>query len=50
MSRAMELRNSYKDEFQKSHGIKIGFMSFFVKAATHALQRNPIANAVIDGD
>ena len=50
MSRAIELRNAYKDEFQKKHGVKLGFMSFFVKAATHALQQIPVANAVIDGE
>jgi 2-oxoglutarate dehydrogenase E2 component (dihydrolipoamide succinyltransferase) len=50
MSRAMELRNAYKDEFQKKHGVKLGFMSFFIKAATNALLQFPMANAVIQGD
>ena len=50
MSRPIELRNAFKDEFQKKHGIKLGFMSFFIKAATQALISNPIANAVIQGD
>lgn len=50
MSRAMDLRNAYKDEFLKTHGIKLGFMSFFIKASTHALLKYPMANAVIDGD
>lgn len=50
MSRAIEMRNAYKDEFAKKHNVKLGFMSFFVKAAAHALKEYPIANAVIDGD
>jgi 2-oxoglutarate dehydrogenase E2 component (dihydrolipoamide succinyltransferase) len=50
MSRAIELRNAYKDDFLKKHSVKLGFMSFFVKAATQALLQNPIANAVIQGD
>jgi 2-oxoglutarate dehydrogenase E2 component (dihydrolipoamide succinyltransferase) len=50
MSRAMELRNAYKDDFLKKHGVKLGFMSFFVKAATNALLQFPLANAVIQGD
>lgn len=50
MSRAMELRNAYKDDFFKKHGVKLGFMSFFVKAATQALLQHPVANAVIQGD
>jgi 2-oxoglutarate dehydrogenase E2 component (dihydrolipoamide succinyltransferase) len=50
MSRAMELRNAYKDEFLKRHGVKLGFMSFFAKASSYALQRVPQANAVIEGN
>ncbi|APP77294.1 dihydrolipoamide succinyltransferase [Xanthomonas vesicatoria ATCC 35937] len=43
-------RKELQDEFQKAHGIKLGFMSFFVKAAANALQRFPLVNASIDGD
>ncbi|OMJ72436.1 hypothetical protein SteCoe_29140 [Stentor coeruleus] len=50
MSRAIELRNAYKDDFLKKHGVKLGFMSFFIKASTHALLQYPLANAVILGD
>jgi len=50
MSNAMALRKEMQDEFIKAHGTKLGFMSFFVKASAHALQKIPIANAVIDGD
>ncbi|HET6564350.1 MAG TPA: 2-oxoglutarate dehydrogenase complex dihydrolipoyllysine-residue succinyltransferase [Xanthomonadales bacterium] len=46
----MELRSKYKDEFIKQHGIKLGFMSFFVKACCHALRKFPVVNASIDGD
>jgi len=46
----MDLRNRYKDEFIKRHGIKLGFMSFFVKACCHALRKFPVVNASIDGD
>ncbi|PJC04044.1 MAG: dihydrolipoyllysine-residue succinyltransferase [Gallionellales bacterium CG_4_9_14_0_8_um_filter_55_61] len=49
MEPVMELRNKYKDSFEKKHGIKLGFSSFFVKAAVHALQRFPIVNASVDG-
>lgn len=49
MSGIMELRNSYKDQFEKKHGVKLGFMSFFVKACTHALKEIPEVNAEIDG-
>lgn len=49
MSGVMELRNSYKDQFEKKHGVKLGFMSFFVKACTHALKEIPEVNAEIDG-
>jgi 2-oxoglutarate dehydrogenase E2 component (dihydrolipoamide succinyltransferase) len=49
MSGIMELRNAYKDQFEKKHGVKMGFMSFFVKACTHALKEVPEVNAEIDG-
>jgi 2-oxoglutarate dehydrogenase E2 component (dihydrolipoamide succinyltransferase) len=49
MSRIMALRNEYKDAFEKKHGVKLGFMSFFVKACTHALKEVPEVNAEIDG-
>ncbi len=49
MTEVMELRNAYKDLFLKKHGIKLGFMSFFVKACTHALKEVPDVNAEIDG-
>jgi 2-oxoglutarate dehydrogenase E2 component (dihydrolipoamide succinyltransferase) len=50
MAPVMELRNRYKDRFEKEHGVKLGFMSFFVKAAVHALRKYPIVNASIDGN
>ncbi|MFD1911779.1 2-oxoglutarate dehydrogenase complex dihydrolipoyllysine-residue succinyltransferase [Halodurantibacterium flavum] len=49
MSGIMELRNTYKDQFEKKHGVKMGFMSFFVKACCHALKEVPEVNAEIDG-
>jgi 2-oxoglutarate dehydrogenase E2 component (dihydrolipoamide succinyltransferase) len=49
MSAIMALRNEYKDAFEKKHGVKLGFMSFFVKACTHALKEVPEVNAEIDG-
>ena len=49
MSGIMELRNTYKDQFEKKHGVKLGFMSFFVKACIHALKEVPEVNAEIDG-
>ena len=49
MSAVMALRNSYKDTFEKTHGVKLGFMSFFVKAVIHALKQVPDVNAEIDG-
>jgi len=49
MSGVMELRNEYKDLFLKKHGVKLGFMSFFVKACCHALKEVPEVNAEIDG-
>jgi len=50
MSGIMELRNTYKDAFEKKHKVKLGFMSFFVKACVHALQEVPEVNAEIDGN
>jgi 2-oxoglutarate dehydrogenase E2 component (dihydrolipoamide succinyltransferase) len=50
MAPVMELRNKYKDKFEKEHGVKLGFMSFFVKAAVAALKRYPIINASVDGN
>ncbi|MBW9066380.1 2-oxoglutarate dehydrogenase complex dihydrolipoyllysine-residue succinyltransferase [Rhizobium herbae] len=49
MSAVMELRNRYKDLFEKKHGVKLGFMGFFTKAVTHALKEIPAVNAEIDG-
>ena len=49
MTAVMELRNQYKELFDKKHGIKLGFMSFFVKACVHALKEVPDVNAEIDG-
>jgi 2-oxoglutarate dehydrogenase E2 component (dihydrolipoamide succinyltransferase) len=50
MSKVMELRKKYKDEFEKRHQTKLGFMSFFVKAVVKSLQEIPAVNAEIDGD
>ena len=50
MAPVIELRNKYKEKFEKEHGVKLGFMSFFVKAAVHALKKYPIVNASIDGN
>ncbi|MBB5445861.1 MULTISPECIES: 2-oxoglutarate dehydrogenase complex dihydrolipoyllysine-residue succinyltransferase [unclassified Paraburkholderia] len=50
MAPVMDLRNKYKDKFEKEHGVKLGFMSFFVKAAVHALKKFPLVNASIDGN
>ena len=50
MQAVMDLRARYQDEFVKRHGIKLGFMSFFVKACCEALQRHPVVNASVDGD
>jgi len=50
MKPVMDLRNKYKDKFEKEHGVKLGFMSFFVKAAVHALKKYPILNASVDGN
>jgi 2-oxoglutarate dehydrogenase E2 component (dihydrolipoamide succinyltransferase) len=50
MQPVMDLRNKYKDRFEKEHGVKLGFMSFFVKAAVHALKKYPVVNASVDGN
>ncbi|MEX3629193.1 MAG: 2-oxoglutarate dehydrogenase complex dihydrolipoyllysine-residue succinyltransferase [Burkholderia sp.] len=50
MQPVMDLRTKYKDKFEKEHGVKLGFMSFFVKAAVHALKKFPLVNASIDGN
>ncbi|MFC5548382.1 2-oxoglutarate dehydrogenase complex dihydrolipoyllysine-residue succinyltransferase [Massilia aerilata] len=50
MKPVMDLRAKYKDNFEKQHGVKLGFMSFFVKAAVHALKKYPILNASVDGN
>lgn len=44
-----ELRTKYKDKFEKAHGVRLGFMSFFVKAAVEALKKYPVVNAYVDG-
>ncbi len=49
MQPVIELRNKYKDAFEKAHGVKLGFMSFFVKATVHALRKFPVVNASVDG-
>jgi len=46
----MELRKKYQDKFEKEHGVRLGFMSFFVKAAVAALKRYPVLNASVDGN
>ena len=50
MAPVMDLRNKYKDKFEKEHGVKLGFMSFFVKAAVAALKKYPVLNASVDGN
>jgi 2-oxoglutarate dehydrogenase E2 component (dihydrolipoamide succinyltransferase) len=50
MAPVMDLRNKFKDRFEKEHGVKLGFMSFFVKAAVAALKKYPILNASVDGN
>lgn len=50
MKPVMDLRKSYKELFEKKHGVKLGFMGFFAKAVTHALKEIPAVNAEIDGD
>jgi 2-oxoglutarate dehydrogenase E2 component (dihydrolipoamide succinyltransferase) len=49
MQPVIELRKKYQERFEKEHGVKLGFMSFFVKASVHALKKYPIVNASIDG-
>ena len=50
MAPVMEMRKKFQDQFVKEHGVKLGFMSFFVKAAVHALKKYPAVNASIDGN
>jgi 2-oxoglutarate dehydrogenase E2 component (dihydrolipoamide succinyltransferase) len=50
MQPVMDLRNKFKDKFEKQHGVKLGFMSFFVKASIAALRKFPLVNASIDGN
>ena len=50
MAPVIELRNRYKDRFEKEYGVKLGFMGFFVKAVVHALKKFPMVNASIDGN
>jgi len=50
MAPVMELRKRFQDTFTKEHGVKLGFMSFFVKAAVHALKKYPVLNASVDGN
>lgn len=50
MRAVMDLRARFKSEFEKTHGIKLGFMSFFVKACCEALQKHPVVNASVEGD
>ena len=50
MAPVMEMRKKFQERFEKEHGIKLGFMSFFVKAAVHALKKYPVLNASVDGN
>jgi len=50
MAPVMEMRKKFQDKFEKEHGIKLGFMSFFVTAAVHALKKFPVLNASVDGN
>ena len=50
LSQVMALRARYKDKFEKEHGVKLGFMSFFVKAAVEALKKYPVVNASVEGN
>jgi 2-oxoglutarate dehydrogenase E2 component (dihydrolipoamide succinyltransferase) len=50
MAPVMEMRKKFQEKFEKEHGIKLGFMSFFVKAAVHALKKYPMLNASVDGN
>src|SRR5690348_13950824 len=49
MQPVVEMRKKYQERFEKEHGVRLGFMSFFIKAAVHALKRFPVVNASIDG-
>jgi len=46
----MEMRKKFQEKFEKEHGVKLGFMSFFVKAAVAALKKYPVLNASVDGN
>ena len=50
MAPVMEMRKKFQEKFEKEHGVKLGFMSFFVKAAMHALKKYPVLNASVDGN
>ncbi|MEY5028231.1 MAG: hypothetical protein RLZ63_546 [Pseudomonadota bacterium] len=50
MAPVMALRKTHQEKFEKTHGVKLGFMSFFVKAAVHALKKFPVLNASVDGN
>ena len=50
MAPVMEMRKRFQERFEKEHGVKLGFMSFFVKAAVHALKKFPVVNASVDGN
>jgi 2-oxoglutarate dehydrogenase E2 component (dihydrolipoamide succinyltransferase) len=50
MAPVMEMRKKYQEKFEKEHGVKLGFMSFFVKAAVAALKKYPVLNASVDGN
>jgi len=50
MAPVMEMRKKYQERFEKEHGVRLGFMSFFVKACVHALKRFPVVNASVDGN
>jgi 2-oxoglutarate dehydrogenase E2 component (dihydrolipoamide succinyltransferase) len=50
MAPVMEMRKKFQEKFEKEHGVKLGFMSFFVKAAVHALKKFPVINASVDGN
>ena len=50
MAPVMEMRKRFQERFEKEHGVKLGFMSFFVKAAVHALKKYPVINASVDGN
>jgi 2-oxoglutarate dehydrogenase E2 component (dihydrolipoamide succinyltransferase) len=50
MQPVMDMRKRFQDKFEKEHGVRLGFMSFFVKAAVHALKQYPVLNASVDGN